>query len=453
MASTSENVSLSWADEMEKQSSVSNPAVKKDYSTEFPLIAPTSNSGTKIQKNHGPVVAASVTAGSPVVQSDAGRNGSPAKEKLRGGRAPNNHAGNSTVVPSGVKQKGPSEPPKGGRQSGNSRRDGAARQNSGSGAAAANADPSVPGVREKPTFSASPEAEAALSEAERKLNEVEQRNAHAVKELEAAQKARHTSLMQCAAERSKAEKAFNKAKEQEASANPLPTGGNSPQVASAYPPAVQEKSAIRGAGANQRRGGNHQHPRADVPKPSRCRNGSECFALLGGFCKFYHTEADKAAVAAAAVVARPPTKLCEKGTKENCDRYMGDHTGKHVCKKHHADTLEGVDGIYLSPNTWGSNHVKYVEALEAKATAEAEANKVKAEANKVKADVAVAQAAAQAAERIADDARNWAASANREVDAIGQRLMHAEATLASVGIVPVPVFVPVFGPVVTGCHY
>lgn len=218
-----------------------------------------------------------------------------------------------------------------------------------------------------------------------------------------------------------------------ASATASSTGGNSPQVASANPPAVQEKSAKRGAGANQRRGDNHQHPRVEGgwQGPAPCRNGPSCFALLRGFCNFYHCDEEKANAKAKAMaridvsVAEHKPKLCEKGTRENCTRYMSDHHNGHVCKKQHADNLTGVESIYLGDNTWASNHVKYVEAQEAKAKAIADAVKANADAVKAKTD--------------ADEARNCASNANRTAVALEQRLMQAEATLASVGIFPQPV--------------
>jgi hypothetical protein len=160
------------------------------------------------------------------------------------------------------------------------------------------------------------------------------------------------------------------------------------------------------------------------PGANMCRNGHKCFALIRGFCRYFHTEDEKAA--ASAVVACPPSKPCEKGTKENCDRYMQDHTGNHVCKKHHADTLNGVEGIFLSPNTWQSNHVKYVDALAAAEAAEAEAKAAEAKVERLKAEADAVHAQA-----------GWT------VNAIGQRLMQAEATLASFGIVPF----------LTGCYY
>ena len=85
---------------------------------------------------------------------------------------------------------------------------------------------------------------------------------------------------------------------------------------------------------------------------------------------------------------------CEKGTVANCNRYMASHPNGHVCTKKHSCSLDGVEAIYLAPHTWTSNHIKYEEA-----------------------------------KRVADEARNCAASANRQVDCLTLDLAATQAQL------------------------
>ena len=225
-------------------------------------------------------------------------------------------------------------------------------------------------------------------------------------------------------------------------------------------PGKSESHGNRSHGGNRNQSG-PSHPRSRVEKkegcdapragssqkgPAPCHNGSTCFALKGGFCSFYHTDAEKAYAASHPVAVEVP-KVCEKGTKENCDRYMADYAGVHVCKKKHTDTLDGVPEKYLVPNTWKSVHDarKEAQVMEGKVV-EAKAAEAESKAAEVKAKAAEEEAKAAEAEakRIADEARNCAADANRLVDALGHRLACAEGVLAQAGLLQ---------PVMTSCWY
>lgn len=166
-------------------------------------------------------------------------------------------------------------------------------------------------------------------------------------------------------------------------------GGNSPQVASANPSAVQKNSAKGAKAVNPM---HPSHPRSQKGRDP-CRTGAKCQQwLIGTGCRFHHSSdpTDEQKKAAFAEWCKTITQLCNCKSKENCARYRRMTEAELValaeagitppvpCGRFHCDEVKNCYGTlvsgsaifgakevaldpdekHLAPNTWASNALK-----------------------------------------------------------------------------------------------
>lgn len=222
-----------------------------------------------------------------------------------------------------------------------------------------------------------------------------------------------------------------------ASAVPAPTGEDSSRTSSTGTPAQGQSATVVAAAKQHHRGGRNQsdrsHPRSwvenkggcDAPRAGRgqkgpvpCRNGPACRYLRGG-CMGLHTIEDYITFHGATGTTQWgfPVGLCP--CDDNCEKYHEDAPNGIDCynRLHRGQMLQTPTGSVCASVVFDALHAGHSAHHAFPNTYNTNAAKRAAEAAEAAKAVDIAKAMSAKAQADADEARNYAAIANREADA------------------------------------